>query len=260
MRTTHGLPRHPTTRLSHLVRELAFRRRLQWRHWLNWILDRASDGYFDRKFGISSSERRSLARLGLDLPDCNDYQPVSYRDLRKLLDSVPICPQDVFLDFGSGMGRALCLAAQYPFRSVVGVEISPELCDIARRNIDRVKTKLRCHDIQIVNNNAIDYKIPSDISIVYFFNPFVREVMRHVLENVAASLRAAPRRILLLFSGTASTEAFRNEVKGHGWLALRSEIILPTGTMGLVYANNEWTGEDSGATSGSSSDSIGATY
>ena len=89
------------------------------------------------------------------------------------------------------MGRALCLAALYPFRSVIGVELSPELCKIAQQNVDRIKAKLRCQDVQIVNGNAIKYKVPSDVSIIYFFNPFVGEVMRKVLDNIALSLRAA---------------------------------------------------------------------
>ncbi len=254
------MQRDPTTRFSHLVPELAFRRRLPWRHWLNWFFDRATDGYLDRKFGISSSERRSLAQLGLDLPDGIDYQPVSYRDLRKLLDSVPLRPQDAFLDFGSGMGRALCIAAQYPLRSVVGVEISPELCEIARRNIDRVRAKLQCRDVQIVNSNAIDYKIPPEISIIYFFNPFVGDIMRRVLNNIATTLRGSPRKLLVLFYGTASSEAFRNEAKECSWLALRSEIILPTGTIGLIYANSEWTGAGSLVTRERSSESTRAAH
>jgi SAM-dependent methyltransferase len=225
-------------KFSSLAPEVTFRRRLPWRHWFHWIFDRVSDGYFDRKFGIISSERRSLEQLGLDLPDCIDYQAASYRDLRKLFGSIPITPRDVFLDFGSGMGRALCVAALHPLRSAIGVEISPELCEIARRNINRVKAKLQCQDIQIVNSNATDYKIPSDVSIIYFFNPFVRDVMREVLDNIAMSLRAAPRRLSILFYGTVSSENFRNEARTRDWLTLRSETILPTGTMALVYTNN----------------------
>ena len=245
--------------LSHFIPEITFRRGLSWRHWLGWVFDRAGDRHFDKKFGIRSSERRSLAQLGFDLPDYVDYQAVSYRDLRKLLASIPIGPRDVFLDFGSGMGRALCLAAQHPLRSVIGVELSPELCEIARRNIDAVKAKLQCQDVQIVNSNAIAYKVPSDVSIVYFFNPFAGDVMTQVLDNIVRSLQAAPRRLLLLFYGTASSEAFREQAKMNRWLALRSELVLPTGAMGLIYVNAEWTGEERSAISRSGSDSIGVT-
>ena len=41
------------------------------------------------------------------------------------------------LDLGSGKGRALLLASMYPFAHIVGVEVQPELDDIARQNIER---------------------------------------------------------------------------------------------------------------------------
>ncbi len=206
-------------------------------HW-RWLTDRLSDRYLDQKFGIVSSERRSLAQLGVDLPDCIDYQPVSYSDLRKLLDSLPIRDKDVFLDFGSGMGRALCIAAMYPFRSVIGVEMSPELCAIARRNIDRIRTKLRCQDLKVVNMNAIDYQLPPDVSMIFFFNPFGGRILGKVLNNIAISLRNAPRQLSILFCGTASTDNFRSQAKTQDWLTLHSEILLPTGAVGLIYAND----------------------
>src|ERR1700760_2411871 len=42
-----------------------------------------------------------------------------------------------FVDIGSGKGRALLLATDYPFRKIVGIELSPELDRIARANVAR---------------------------------------------------------------------------------------------------------------------------
>ena len=39
------------------------------------------------------------------------------------------------IDIGAGMGRAVLLAAEMPFRLVVGVELNPTLAQIARRNL-----------------------------------------------------------------------------------------------------------------------------
>lgn len=222
-----------------LASELKFRLRLSLPfHW-RWLADRLGDRYLDRKFGIVSSERRSLVQLGLEVPDCTDYQPVSYSDFHALLKRISIGSDDVFLDYGSGMGRALCLAALYPFRSVIGVEMSAELCAIAGRNIDRVRHKLRCQDVRVANVNAVDYEIPSEVSVIYFFNPFGGSVLAKVLTNIAASLHAVPRRLVILFCGTASSEAFRLEARTQRWLDLRSQIMLPTGTVGLIYENSD---------------------
>src|SRR5271168_5236996 len=42
-----------------------------------------------------------------------------------------------FVDVGSGKGRALLLASDYPFREIIGVELSPQLDRVARANIAR---------------------------------------------------------------------------------------------------------------------------
>ncbi|MBV9766247.1 MAG: class I SAM-dependent methyltransferase [Acidobacteriaceae bacterium] len=215
-----------------------------WRHLWFWAIDRELDGYFDRKFGITSSGHRSLGQLGPDAKDCVYYQPVSYGDFRKFLNSIPIrTDEDVFLDFGCGMGRALCLAATYPFRSVIGVEISPELCASARENVELVKSKLRCQDVRIIRVNARDYKVPTDVSVIYLFHPFTGQTLTDVLQNIADSLREAPREIFLLFYGRAEGVTFQIEASNCGWLDMISKTILPTGRIGLVYRNVRWTGK-----------------
>src|SRR5579863_10298253 len=40
-----------------------------------------------------------------------------------------------FIDLGAGMGRAVLLASEMPFREVIGVELNPTLARIARRNL-----------------------------------------------------------------------------------------------------------------------------
>ena len=39
------------------------------------------------------------------------------------------------IDIGAGMGRAVLMAAEMPFRAVVGVELNATLAGIARRNL-----------------------------------------------------------------------------------------------------------------------------
>ena len=48
-----------------------------------------------------------------------------------------------FVDVGSGKGRALLLASDYPFREIIGVELSPDLDRVARSNIARYPSAAR---------------------------------------------------------------------------------------------------------------------
>lgn len=230
--------------LPYTVRGSLFRLHRSWRYFWCWAADRLLDSYFDRKLGISSSERRSLAELGVILPNCIHYQPVSYYDFIPFLNSIPIRPQrDVFLDFGSGMGRALCLAARYPFRSVIGVEISPELCAIAQENLVRFRPKLLCQDVRVFNLDAAEYPVPGEVSVIYFFHPFFGNVLTKVLQNITKSLSDTPRRILILFYGSGLGATSLTQLRSCCWLTQISEIILPTGNLGCVFCNDTSLGE-----------------
>jgi SAM-dependent methyltransferase len=98
----------------------------------------------------------------------------------------PIAPIDAytFIDLGAGMGRALLLAAEYPFRAVVGVEMHPTLARIARRNLalwrtagrSRVPTRVYCRD-------ATAFPLPLGPCLVFLFNPFGAPVLRRILRS-----------------------------------------------------------------------------
>jgi precorrin-6B methylase 2 len=218
--------------------EILFRtRRGAWKMW-RWAADRLLDRQLDRRFGIVSSQRRSTTELGLSSPDFVQYQPVSYPDMREILGQLRITNDDVFLDYGSGMGRAVCLAATYPFRSVLGLEISTELCQIARRNVQRVQNKLRCKKIEIIQANALDYLVPADASIIFLFNPFGGAALARVLDNIGDSARHSRRKVQVIFYGTVSSIAFRQETSKRSWLKLESEMVLKTGAVALRYSTS----------------------
>lgn len=106
----------------------------------------------------------------------------------------------VFIDFGSGKGRVILLASEFPFKRVVGVESSEELHRIAAKNIKCYRAaNQRCFDIESVNDDARFYKIPSEPAVLYFFNPFGQEVMSQVLQNIRESLDTHPRDIIIIY-------------------------------------------------------------
>ncbi|MGH9560170.1 MAG: class I SAM-dependent methyltransferase [Terracidiphilus sp.] len=98
----------------------------------------------------------------------------------------PIAPIDAytFIDLGAGMGRALLLAADYPFRAVLGIEQHPTLASIARRNLARwraagrisMPTRVHCRD-------AINFPLPSGPCLIFLFNPFGAPVLRRLLRQ-----------------------------------------------------------------------------
>jgi SAM-dependent methyltransferase len=108
--------------------------------------------------------------------------------------------QTTFIDIGAGMGRALLLAAQTPFRQVIGVELNPALVRVARRNVaawrkaGREKAPLR-----VVEVDAAEFVFPTGPAVVFMFNPFGAVVMRRLLKNLARVFAERPGALDLLY-------------------------------------------------------------
>ena len=131
-----------------------------------------------------------------------EYLPTRPNTIRKLLKSLPISDFSTytFVDFGSGKGRVLLLAAELPFASVQGVELSPELHSRAIHNIGSARgLRRRAGSIESTIQNAADYEFPDSDLVLFFANPFGPAVMRTVLDRAIASWKARPRDILLIF-------------------------------------------------------------
>jgi SAM-dependent methyltransferase len=114
-----------------------------------------------------------------------------------------------FIDLGSGKGRALLLAAMYPFARIVGVEVQPELEAIAHRNLEAVAGNgQRCHRIESLCADAREYNFPPENLVLYLFNPFPDYVLREVLQNLANSARRSPRQIFVLYNAPFEKQEF----------------------------------------------------
>jgi predicted RNA methylase len=111
---------------------------------------------------------------------------------------------DALLDMGCGAGRAICVAAQYPFSRVIGIEIDQRLCALAERNARR----LRRYAVrpEIVCTDAAEYRVPDDITVVFFYNPFWGEVFKTALTRVLESFDRAPRRLQLAYANPREHE------------------------------------------------------
>lgn len=155
--------------------------------------------WYEKKLGISSGGYIRRDELGLDASG-NEYAPSPYSILFKLFKGLEVkSGDDVFLDYGSGMGRALIVAALYPFNKIVGVEFSATLNAIAENNVRQAYEKLRCKDIEIITANAMTYVPPQSTTVFFLFNPFNNEILEAVLGKIRESLAAKPREIKIIY-------------------------------------------------------------
>ncbi len=155
---------------------------------------------FERRYGVRTAEFVSLEEFGLAHRDRVYYSPANWQTLRRALPRHEVGEHDVFIDLGSGMGRMVLEAAShYPFKRVIGVELSEELNAIARENVTGTRLRLRCGDIDLVRSDVLDYEIPDDVSVVFLNNPFRGEVFSTVIGRLIASVDRNPRRVTVLY-------------------------------------------------------------
>ena len=159
----------------------------------------ASAALIDRPLGIETSREADLGAFDLEHVHRVRYEPSSWWDLRRALSRRDIFDQDVFIDLGSGKGRVVLAAARYPFKRVIGVEISPQLTAIARRNLARRQSKVRAGHVELITADVVDYTIPDDVTVVYIYNPFRGPVFDAAIAQIVASLDRAPRPLRLIY-------------------------------------------------------------
>jgi SAM-dependent methyltransferase len=105
-----------------------------------------------------------------------------------------------FVDFGSGKGRALLLASEFPFKRILGLEFSPELHRTAEENIRRYNSATqKCRDIQSLNVDFADYALPPEASVLFFFHPCRIRVLSEVVAGIGLSLLSQPRPLYVAY-------------------------------------------------------------
>ncbi len=99
------------------------------------------------------------------------------------------------------------MAALRPFKRVIGVELSEELNRVARANVERIRGRLRCQDVELVTEDAALYVVPDDVTVAYLFAPFGGKIFHQVLFNLIASVDRRPRSLRLVYNSASEQDA-----------------------------------------------------
>lgn len=187
---------------------------------------RASERFHEWRFGVETDGGATPQQLGFSDPACRLYEATDYATLFRLLGRMPWQEgRELFIDFGCGKGRVLLVAAMQPVRRVIGIELSPALSAIARRNILRAQRRLRCRDVEVITCSAEAYVIPPAPLTIFFWNPFAGEILERVLENIHTSHRERPRRVRVIAAYPPGSE-FEQRLAAKTWLQVQSEGML----------------------------------
>ncbi len=185
---------------------------------------------WDRVHGVDTAGSIQLQALTITGPNRdfgNESVCTSPQSFDFMMESLPRDVSDyTFVDIGAGKSRTLLLASRYNFRKIAGVEFAKELVACAARNIANFKSEWqKCRDLAIVEADATQFKFPGTPLVLFFYNPFAKDVFDEVLGNIVASLKAHKRDCFIIY-GSSSHNAI-------GWA---KPAILATGCFAEVPA------------------------
>jgi hypothetical protein len=157
---------------------------------------------FDLRHGVATTKRVP----GQPGSDRAGYEAVCGWHLAGVMAVESVDDTDVFVDIGSGKGRGVLLAAsRYRFARVIGVERDEVQHEMARRNVASFRGTLR--PIELVRADALDWKLPDDVTVMFLYNPFVGTPFLSFISGVRQALVEHPRPFRIVYANPRMHDA-----------------------------------------------------
>src|SRR5579862_6875255 len=203
--------------------------------------ERRKSRYGDIDFDVEHNVDTTWATISLrtrirEWLSGGQYQPSEPALFGQMIESLPVSVDGfTFVDLGSGKGRTLLMASNYPFRRILGMELLEELDDVAKRNIARYHSKdQRCFVLESHAGDARYFEFPAEPIVLYLFNPFPRHIWREVLANLYRSQHAVPRPAYVIYHNPVHEDIFRTQAwlrevaRTHQYIVYHAELPQPT--------------------------------
>ena len=160
---------------------------VRWRWWRNRLRERLR--------GIDVLRAVPVNELEFDPSHGSLYVSSGNDTLRQVLRTLNISAEDSIVDLGCGKGGAILVLAEFPFRRIVGVELSNRLYTTARRNVERA----RLGQVELVLGDAAEFDDYDSLNYVYTYDSFPAPVMRQVVDRIQASISRVDRPFQIIY-------------------------------------------------------------
>jgi hypothetical protein len=167
-----------------------------------------ADRAFDEALGVDTGGTTHLLEMTIQSPNAAlgvshiATGPGHFHGAMKALDIDPA--GFTFVDLGSGKGRCLLMAADYPFAAITGIEFAQEMHEICQRNLEKFgDPRISC---QI--GDAEHFVYPDTDLVVFMNNPFDRPLVEKIAQKLAASIHERPRTLRLVYVNPRAPDLF----------------------------------------------------
>ncbi len=165
----------------------------------------ANDTSFDVKYNTDTSglisSRELIIQETVSRHSAIIYLPAPESVTVHIIKNINIPYRNfIFIDVGSGKGRVVLIASRFPFQSIIGIEISRQLHEIALRNVKQATHPTQqCFNIHMHCMNALEFTPPETPLVFHFYHPFLPDVLRPMLKNIGRSILQNPRPIYIIY-------------------------------------------------------------
>lgn len=144
------------------------------RAWLEALPEDARDRELEALFGIGQASDEPPGR------DLIGYHAAGVRPILHMIDAVPITEDDVFVDVGSGLGKAALLTSLVTRATVRGIEIQAPL--VVRAN--EAAARLGSNATFVCADARDEHAELSDGTVFFLYLPFTGEALDRVLARL----------------------------------------------------------------------------
>lgn len=158
---------------------------------------------FDVAHGIDASgfvPATECATEEVPAEQINPYGGSQPSIVRRVLASLPEPQRYAFVDIGCGKGRPLVVASEFPYRRVVGVELSTQLAQVARTNAATITKRYPSRTpIEIQIADATTVSPPADRVVYFLYNSFGRQLVKALISNIEKQLQGQLEHAFFVF-------------------------------------------------------------
>jgi len=180
---------------------------------------------FDKRHRVETAREELLKDMGVAVNDV-DRGNYAYRVTWGWLIKEAIAQLDIdhsrysFIDYGSGKGKALLMASDYPFKTIIGLEYARRLHDIAVENCRTYHNpNQKCRSLEPVLGDALHYTPPSGPIVCFMCNPFDEATLRSVFNRWRARYESGEREIRILYLNMRNIAEKGGVLDQQDWLA-----------------------------------------
>jgi hypothetical protein len=179
---------------------------------------------YDAKHGVETAGEVQLAAAGVAVRDVERGNAV-YRVtwgwlVQKALAQLRIDhARYSFIDYGSGKGKAMFMASDFPFKRVIGLEYAQGLHAVASANCRTYRSAAQqCHSLEPILADVLEYEPPAGPIVCFMCNPFDEATMRAVFDRWRARHDKGEREIRIMYLNMRSIREMSPVLGQQDWL------------------------------------------